>query len=205
MDIHTIPRTYVSAYLSIARLPLDVAARVTNHATDGAWAPALAFDEFAANVRQIVGALTGDQTLEQQGRAGQARVAEYRDALHLRVAAEQTEAEAEDTARARRSASERRRREAAERVEERRANADRLEEQAKIAADAQAATRAEQARQAQADRKKAATAARRSARTREISKERAAVGRAKAAGDAQAAARTTGKKIQATKAQRRSA
>ena len=115
MDMHTIPRAYVGASLSTARLPLDLAARLTNHSADESWPPALAFDAFAAQVRQIVGSLIGDEKLEQQGRTGQARVAEQRDALHLRVVAEQTDAEAEAEMDGRRAAADRRRHEAAER------------------------------------------------------------------------------------------
>ncbi len=202
----TITRTLVNGGLLAARLPLTVA-EVTLRRSDrpDAWAPSVAFETFEATVKQVVGSLTHDEGLLDDGRLIRAKVGQLRKSAEFETLAEfrQDEADAEFAARREADAEKRRkvdertaiRKRAADenRREEERQTAERLERRAASAAEA-----AEAADVAAAKRERAA-------RAKELRAERNAVENEKRANAAKARVDTIGTQLSASKAARRSA
>lgn len=89
--VRTIPRRIVGTYLQAARLPVAAAARVTGHAADETWPPALAFEGFQAGVETSLAALVGDEDWLDEGRLRQAKVAQLRRAGELEAVADKHE------------------------------------------------------------------------------------------------------------------
>lgn len=169
MAITTLTRRATLTWLEAVRLPLTAAERVAQRAgqQDAVAQPALAFATFEASVKETIGRLTGDLTLQDLARLQRAELAQRSEALTKKAeaAATRTEVLSEADQRARNLERERveTERKAAER--EQQAERDRLAAQQKVAAQAakkEAATReaarkreqliADQARQAEADR-----------------------------------------------------
>lgn len=202
----TITSTLVNGGLLAARLPLTVA-EVTLRRGDrpDEWAPSLAFETFEATVKQVVGSLTHDESLLDDGRLIRAKVGQMRKSAELETlaAARQDEADAEFAARREADAEKRRnvdartatRKRAADehRREEERQTADRLERRAAAAAKA-------------AEAAEAATVKReRAARTKELQAERNAIAKEKRANAAKARVDKIGTQLNASKAARRNA
>src|SRR6185503_19895559 len=138
MELQTIPRAYVTVAFQTARVPLLTVEHYARGDTDRAWPPALAFDAFEAGVKLVVGSVLHDDVLVRQGRLGQARVGELRDALRLETEAEQQKAEAEQTFQARSEANKQKRQEAARRANQREADLERQRLEAEADADEEA-------------------------------------------------------------------
>jgi hypothetical protein len=110
MELHDIPQTAIRVWLRTARLPLSALELLTRRGEhDTEWPPALAFESFEAQVKQISGSLLRDDDLVEDGRLTEAKVAQLRKAAELETIAERREATADARLAARHDANERRR------------------------------------------------------------------------------------------------
>ncbi len=200
-----VPRAYLRVTLCTAQLPLLAVERLMGHDGEDTWPPALAFDAFAAHSKQVLGSLLGDDELAQQGRLGQTRVAELRDAVRLETEADQARAKAEQSFSERREADGRRHEAADRRAAQRKADAERHRREAESKADADVRERESRARGLDDRRRKEIEKQGRAAKRSEIAKEREELATAKAASSVKRAARSTDDEVRATKAQRRRA
>jgi hypothetical protein len=88
MHIQHFPGTVVRTGLGVVRLPLTAVEVIAGHNQDGtAWPPSLAFESFEAAAKQVAGSLLRDDTLVQEGRLAQAKVAQLRKATELEAVA----------------------------------------------------------------------------------------------------------------------
>jgi len=136
MQLQRIPRTVVCTWLRTARLPLDAVEAVVRRGDhDLEWPPAIAFDAFEATVKQFAGSIFRDDELVEDGRVGQARVAQLRKAVELDAVAAQRQAEADAEFAQRRQADEQHRREVQRQAEQREAalERDRVDEKRRVA------------------------------------------------------------------------
>jgi hypothetical protein len=136
MQMQRIPRTVVRTWLRTARLPLDaVEAFVRRGDHDVEWPPAIAFDAFEATVKQFAGSILHDDELVQDGRVGQARVAQLRKAVELDAVAAQRKADADAEFAQRRQIDEQHRREVQRHADQREAalERERVEEKRRVA------------------------------------------------------------------------
>lgn len=202
MQLRTIPRAYVCASLQVSRIPLSVAERATGNEGNEQWPPALAYDAFQANVKQVLGSLLNDFELAHQGELEHARVATVREALDLEAVAEQTRSGAERSFEDRRAADERERRAAHERADRREQEAERTRAEAKRKAAADARRRDERARRQEQKREEELAKAERAAKASEIANERKALAASKRSTAKKARALETDKKLRASKARR---
>ena len=85
----------------------------------GKWPPAIAFDSFEATVKQLAGSILHDDELTQDGRVGQARVAQLRKAVELDAVGEMRKTEADAEFEQRRQADEQRRQEVQKQADQR--------------------------------------------------------------------------------------
>ena len=93
MQIQHFPGAVVRASLGIARLPLTAVETIAGRSQDGAaWPPALVFESFKSGAKQVAGSLLGDDTLVEEGRLGQAKVAQLRKAAEMEAVAAQRSA-----------------------------------------------------------------------------------------------------------------
>ena len=118
----TIAGTLVRAGCAAARLPLDLAEGQLLGERRADWPPVLIFDTVESGIKQLVGSLTRDATLVQEGRLERAKVAELREAVELETVAESRREAADAEHEARLEADEDRRRQVEDRkVEQQRA------------------------------------------------------------------------------------
>ena len=196
-----VPRTVVGAYLKVARLPIDVASRVTGRAEN--WPPTLAFDRFEANVDTVLGGLLKDERLIDRGRLLQARAEELRRAATLRTVAEEERLVAKTQLENKRSQAEQQREEAERRAEEREQEVAR-QAQARIReVEQNAAAKAAAVRQTQAAQEKATARQERKAKQQALGKEVEALTKAKDAVEADETAALVEDAIEGSKAARK--
>ena len=187
MTVTTVlPRTVVGVYLKAARLPIDVASKVTHQ--EETWPPALAFDRLEANVDTLLGGLLKDQELIDRGRLMQARVEQLRKAATLRTVAEQERAAADSELEERRRRAEKQREETEQRA------AQREQEIAKKAA---------AVRQTEAAQQKAVARQERKAKQAALTKQAEALDKAKEAVEADQRAALVEDAIEASKQARK--
>lgn len=182
--------------------PPGVAERATGNDGNEQWPPALAYDAFQANVKQIAGSLLRDPTLIHQGELEQARVATVRDALNLGVVAAQTKASAERSFEDRRAKDEHVRATARQRAAASKRDADHERSQAKQKAAADARARSERDRRQERKREDELARTERAAKAEEIAHERKALAASKRAAATKARTIETDKKLRASKARR---
>lgn len=125
MNVQTLPRTVVSTYLSVARLPLTAAAKVSGQAKNDQWAPALAFEGFEASVETRLGSLLRNSDLRESGRVRRAKVDKLRAAAKLEAAADAKRDLAQRDVRRTRETAAAKRKAATQRAEQREQNIER--------------------------------------------------------------------------------
>jgi hypothetical protein len=150
MNVQTLPRTVIRAYLSAARLPLKAAARASHQQDNEQWPPALAFEGFEASVESLLGSLLRDDRLMETGRLRQAKVAQWRKAAQLEAAAESTRTVAQEEFDERQQAAASKRADAAQRAEQREQQIEAEARQRKTQAQVKAAKQAAGARRTKA-------------------------------------------------------
>lgn len=147
MNVQTLPRTVVNTYLSVARLPLTAAAKVSGQATNDQWAPALAFEGFEASVETRLGSLLRNSDLRESGRVRRAKVDKLRTAAKLEAAADAKRDLAQQDVRRTRETAAVKRKAATQRAEQRQQNIEREAAQRVTQAEQKAAKQAVAAEQ----------------------------------------------------------
>lgn len=94
MSRTTFPRMALTGALQWLRLPVSGLELATGQRGNPTWPPALAFGEFEAGVKQLVGSILRDDGLVEEGRVRQTEVAELRRAVGRKVQADQQRADA---------------------------------------------------------------------------------------------------------------
>jgi|1185.fasta_scaffold646488_2 hypothetical protein len=201
----TITGTVVRAGCAAARLPLDLAEHQILGEERADWPPVMLFDTVQSGIKQLVGSLTRDDDLVQEGRLQRARVAELRKAVALETVAASRREAADADHDARVQADEERRQEiAAAEAEQRRAareqrDADQQRAEADLEAQRTAAAKADDAARAAAERADRADAAER------IKAEKAAVAKKRRAVAAEKKTQRVDNELRTTKASRAAA
>jgi hypothetical protein len=189
MQLTEIPRTILDVDLVLMRLPLTIVERVLGPQDEEdaeAWPPALAFDAFEANIKQVVGSIFDDPVLVEEGRILEARVDRLREAARLELAAQQKRAAADAKLDKRRRSNRARQEDAERRAREREEAARHRAEQRAREAEERAREKQDLSRRAKASTKRAVDAKAREARAARIEKEREAVARERKAARADA-------------------
>lgn len=150
MNVQTLPRTVVTTYLSVARLPLKAIARVSGQTDNEQWPPTLAFEGFEASVETTLGSLLRNDPLLESGRVRQAKVAQLRKAAQLEAVADTKRELAQQEVREARETAAAKRKKATQRAEQREQQIERDAEQRKAQADQKATKQAAAARQTKA-------------------------------------------------------
>jgi hypothetical protein len=204
MQIQALPRESIHLALGAARLPLTAIERMAGRSGDAEWPPALAFEAFGANVKQVVGSLLRDEVLVDEGRLQTAKVAELREAARLDAVAKQREREADTELRERRETAGDKRATAERQAAERKSQA--AQRARKEAADAAEKLRREEAeaREIEQAREKEIAKKERSARATAITKEREALRSEKTATQAKAEVIELDQELRESKAMRKS-
>jgi hypothetical protein len=154
MSTLNLPRTVVTTYLTVARLPLSAVAKLSGQQGNEQWPPALAFEGFEASVETVVGSLLRDGDLVESGRLRQAKVAQLRKAASLEAIADTTREQAREEFAQRRAAAESTKQQARERAQQREQQVERQAEQRKAQAESKAAKKKAAARQVKAAQEK---------------------------------------------------
>jgi hypothetical protein len=165
MSIRGLSRSAIGGTITLARLPLEVAVSLLpgNGAGPGTKA-GIAFDRVEAQLRDLAGAVLGDDVLREDAALRRIAADERERALELRHAAAQRAQEADERAEETHEQAEERRKAAAERARRQRASAQ--------------AQRNERAREAaKAERRRKAASAQARAKTDERIEEQAAAAR----------------------------
>jgi len=136
-----VARTYVCGWLQAVRLPLTAAERLAGKQGDESWAPTVAFERLAAEVKRSVGGFTGDEALVEEARLTNAKLDQLREAAELRTSAEakRAQAEAEQQEAERRQAEQAQRAEQELQAKERQAEQREREEKARVEQEAREA------------------------------------------------------------------
>ena len=202
----SVTRTVVRTWLFTARLPINLAKSTLHRNGNGnEWPPVLAFDSFEAGMKQAVGSLMGDRELVKEGRLERERVTRLRAATDLETLAESRQKEADAEFHARREADEQRLQRIDEEANARReAEAQRAGEE-KRQIEQRAARKAATAQKARAASAKSVAKVDRAARSARVSAEKGAVTKERRAVAARKAVKRVDKKLESTKALRRSA
>jgi len=201
----SITQTLVNGGLSAARLPLTVAEATVGRGTDTEeWAPSIAFDQFGATVKELVGSLTHDAALLDEGRLTRAKVAQLRHGIELETEAALRVDAADREHAARLDADEERRRAVTERADARAKAAD--ERRAQQEREVEERLERERVAAAEADERTQAAAAKRerAARAKRLSAERAALAEAKRTRGAEEHVADVTDALEATKSRRKS-
>lgn len=183
--VRAVPRTVVGAYLKAARVPLNVASRVTRQADNEQWPPVLAFESFEANVETVLGSLLKDEKMLDRGRLQQARIAKLRKAAELRTIAERERVEADSALQHKRKEADRQRQEAERRAEQREQEVQRQARQRQREVEQKAAAKAAASRRAQTAQEKAIERQERNAKQSALEVEVEALDKTKDAVEAQ--------------------
>jgi hypothetical protein len=156
MNLNSISRSAVGGSLKLARLPLDTTLRAVARAAPAvAGRAGVAADRVDAAVRELAGAVTGDERLRQDARRRRTAAGERGRAQELKAEADQRKERAAARTARQRADAEQQREAAAERAEQRRQDVER-ERAAKRHQVADAAKRRKAATDAAAARKREA-------------------------------------------------
>ncbi len=205
MQLARIPRTVVCTWLRTARLPLDaVEAVVRRGEHDVGWPPAIVFDAFEATVKQLAGSIMHDHELTQDGRVGQARVAQLRKAVELDAVAEQRKTQADAEFQQRRQADEQHRHDLQRQADQREAALERERAEQKRTAAQERARKRQRAAQVEAIEEKIVEREDRAARTTRIAAERDALQHERDALAAKGRVSDVADELESTKAARKS-
>jgi hypothetical protein len=119
VDVNQIRRQSLGLWLKTVRFPLTLTETFVRRG-DGteSWAPALAFATFEGTVKEVVGRITGDDTLVGLAKLQRAEITQRRRAVELHTEAATTVAETRRAAEDQRAQLERQREEADERSRE---------------------------------------------------------------------------------------
>lgn len=199
--LNQLNRNVVRTWLRINRLPLSAVQTVTRRRSDE-WAPALAYEDFEARVKQASGRALRDPELVDEGRVQAAKVRELREAARLEREAEERRTRAgAEVASKRESLAERE-----ETTEERQARRDREREAAlereRQQADERAAERSDAAAAAAEAREKQVRARERDARETALDEQSEALAEQRDALEAKADVAALDDDLEATKALR---
>lgn len=205
MPLSTLPRTAVHATLAWMRLPLTSVETLTRQRGNDSWPPAIAFEAFAANAKQVVGSILHDDALVDEGRIQQARVAELRQAVELEVEADQTRAQADAQLQARLEQSEQERQHAETQARQREQTIAREKAAAEQQAARDAREKAETVGKIDQLREKRVTATERNARLTRVNEESAALARQRQAVKAKETAAKAAQAVEQKKAERKRA
>jgi hypothetical protein len=201
--VRTVPRLVVGTYLKAARVPLNVAGKVTRQSGNEKWAPALAFDAFEANVDTFLGGILKDDQLQERGRLLQAKVAELRRAEELRAVAEQERAEADAKLKQKQEAAERQRLEAERRAQQREQEVQQQAQAKQREVEQKTAKKAAAVRNVQAAQEKAIAREERKAKQEALAQESEALFKAKEAVEARETAALVEDAIEGSKVARK--
>jgi hypothetical protein len=206
-DLRAIPRAALNGYLDLLRLPVTAAESVTRRNADGerAWPPALAFDGFAAQVRDLAGSVLGDETLRQQATLLLGRVEQLRRAAELQAEAERKREEADRQLDQRRQQAEDERRQAEEQAEQQEERLERERADAERRVAEQAAEKERRAQEAADAERERVQQEERAAEARRLEAEREALAERKEAVDAKKRTANAAKAATATKQRRKAA
>jgi hypothetical protein len=204
MNVQTLPRKVISTYLSVARLPLNAAAKMSGQQDNEQWPPALTFEGVEASVETVLGSLLRDDALVEAGRLRQAKVAQLRKAAQLEAIAESERDIAQREFAERRQEAEAKRRAAEQRAETREQQIEREAQQRKSEADQKAAKKAAAARESKLAQDKAIERRERAATAQALSKESEALKTQQAALDAAETVEVIDDSIEGTKQARKS-
>jgi hypothetical protein len=205
MQLQRIPRTIVCTWLRTARLPLDaVEAVVRRGEHDDEWPPAIAFDSFEATVKQLAGSFFHDDELTQDGRVGQARVAQLRKAVELDAVAEQRKTQADAEFQQRRQADEQHRQEVQRQADQRETALERDRAEKKRRAAEEDARKRKQSAQVETIEERTVEREDRAARATRIAAERDALQHERKAVAAKSRVADLDEKLEDTKAARKS-
>jgi hypothetical protein len=163
----------VTNYLRLLRLPVDAAGSIAKR--DEAWAPALAFDSFEAQVLGLLGSVLHDDTLVQESNRQKARIDQLRRATELEAAAAARRARADAQLDERRDEAKEKAEEAQARKEHEKARLEEAKEAADRKARQDATTKAQKAKKASDARQKRLAAKERDAETKRLEAERVAL------------------------------
>jgi hypothetical protein len=122
MDLMTLPRTALSAYLAAIKWPIDTGLKLSGH---GEGPASIALDRVDGTVRTVAGGVLGDEALQRDGVRRLTAADERTRALRLRAEAELRRERADEQLDDARAEAERQRRAAEERAEEQRRTAER--------------------------------------------------------------------------------
>jgi hypothetical protein len=175
MNVQTLPRTVISTYLSVARLPLSAVAKASGQQDNEQWPPALAFEGFEASVETVLGSLLRDSDLVETGRLRQAKVAQLRKAAQLEAVADTTRQQAREEFADRRDAVQAKRQQAEQRAQTREQQIEREAAQRKAEVDRAAAKKKAGAQQVKAAQEKVIDRRERVATTEALTKEEQAL------------------------------
>lgn len=200
----SITQTLVNGGLSAARWPLTVAEATLGRGTaTEEWAPSIAFDQFGATVKELVGSLTRNDALVDDGRLTRAKVAQLRHGMELEAEAAMRLDAADREHDARLEADDERR----EAVATRAATRTRAADERRAAQERAAAEKLQRERAAAADAEEkariAAAKRERAARAKRLEAERAALAEAKRTRAAEARVDQVSDSLEATKEQRK--
>jgi uncharacterized protein with WD repeat len=204
VNVQTLPRTVITTYLSMARVPLTAVAKATGQQGNEQWPPALAFEGFEASVQSVLGSLLHDDELVERGRLRQAKVAQLRKAAELEAVAEAERAAAGQEFAARLDDAQAKRDEAAQRAAAQERQLERETQQRKQEADNRATRQAAAARRAKAAQDNAIDRRERVATTQALTKEAEALKSQRQALDAAETVDVIDETIEGTKAARKS-
>jgi hypothetical protein len=199
--ITTIPRVAVTRYLRLLRLPVDAAGSIAHR--DEAWAPALAFDSFEAQVLGLLGSVLHDDVLVQESNRQKARVEQLRRAATLEAAAVARRARADEKLDQRRDEAKEKVEEAQERKEREKARLEKAKDTAERKARQDASAKAQKAKKASDARQKRLADREREAEANRLEAERVALAEKGEALEASGAALQLDKAASAVKQSRK--
>jgi hypothetical protein len=202
----SITGTLVNGGLRAARLPLSVAEATVGRGTDTEeWAPSIAFDQFGATVKELVGSLTKDAGLVDEGRLTRAKVAQLRHGMELETDAALRVETADRQHAARLEADERRRQAVTDRAAARAEAADERRTQQEREVEERLERERVAAEEADERTKAAAAKRERAARAKRLQAERTALAEAKRTRGAEDRVDDVTDALEATKGRRKSA
>jgi len=203
-QLQEIPRTVVRVWLRTARLPLqavEVVAHRGDHGTE--WPPALAFESFEAQVKQVAGSVLRDDALVEEGRLTEAKVVQLRKAATLETVAERRKATADAKLAAQRESAGQRRRRVEHDATKREAALERERAAKKHRVEREAGQKKQAAARAETARSKALERQERAAAKTRVEQERAALRKERTAVAKKQRVTKADKDIRATKAVRK--
>jgi hypothetical protein len=203
MQIQTIPRTSVRLTLGAARLPLTVAETVLNRNGADEWPPVIAFDQFEATLKQVVGSVFRDGDLVEEGRLSAARVARLREALALEATAHRLAGDADARLARRREEEEAELERTEQELAERRQAIAEDEQRRRREADERRRDEEQRVRAERAEERDTAARKERAGRSAQISKEQATLAKEKRAAEAKKRVHEVDAQIEKTKSARR--